>query len=669
MNANIGSKMQKVQPEEGKSANIVSENIQRMKDLFPDVFTEGNVNFDVLRQLLGDASVLDEGEEKYGMNWHGKKKARQIALTPSSGTLLPCPDESVEWGTTKNLFIEGDNLEVLKLLQKSYANKVKMIYIDPPYNTGGEFIYPDRFQDNLDTYLKYSGQVDDEGSKLSSLTEATGRYHTRWLNMIFPRLTLARNLLHQEGVILVSIDDGELPRLRELMDSIFGEENFISAFVWQGGRKNDARRLTVVHDYIVVYVKNDSVLKEKEIKWREKKDGLESIYTKVEEIKDKCNGNYEEASRILSEWFKTLPEGVPEKEHSHYKKVDAKGLYYGDNISSPNYRANLIFDWKGYKPPENGWRYNKEAMENLDREGLLLYPKSRDARIQYKRYLHHTEEWAPSTIFYKDRRAASKSLTKLMGANVFDFPKDVNVISRLVKIFTKESDLVLDFFAGSGTTGHAVFEANLEDGANRRFILVQLPEPLNEDNKQHITALEFCDANNLRRNIAELTKQRLRLAAQEEKNSERVSSIDVGFKVLQLSASCLRLWNPDRNDMEESLLAHEEHLQEGRVEGDILYELLLKRGIDLAVPIKNREISGKTIYSIGYGVLFACLDESITNAQVEDVGKGIVNWFRELEPSSNTHVFFRDSAFRDDVSKTNMAAILEQNGISHVRSL
>ena len=214
-----------------------------------------------------------------------------------------------------------------------------------------------------------------------------------------------------------------------------------------------------------------------------------------------------------------------------------------------------------------------------------------------------------------------------------------------------------------------MFEANLEDGANRRFILVQLPEPLNEDNKQHITALEFCDANNLRRNIAELTKQRLRLAAQEEKISERVSSIDVGFKVLQLSASCLRLWNPDRNDLEESLLAHEEHLKDGRVEGDILYELLLKRGIDLAVPIKNREISGKTIYSIGYGVLFACLDESITNAQVEDVGKGIVNWFRELEPSSNTHVFFRDSAFRDDVSKTNMAAILEQNGISHVRSL
>ena len=253
--------MKKVGLRDGQSTDTVSDNISKMKELFPDAFSEGGVNFDTLRQLLGDASVLDEGEEKYGLNWHGKKKARQIALTPSTGTLLPRPDESIDWDTTKNLFIEGDNLEVLKLLQKSYANKVKMIYIDPPYNTGREFIYPDKYQEDLDIYLKYTGQVDDEGFKLSSNTETSGRKHTNWLNMMYPRLFAARNLLTRDGVIMISIDEKESLNLRMICDQIFGEENFVAQFtvVTNYKGRNDKTNVAMAHEYIVVYKKAEFI--------------------------------------------------------------------------------------------------------------------------------------------------------------------------------------------------------------------------------------------------------------------------------------------------------------------------------------------------------------------------------------------------------------------------
>ena len=248
--------IERVQPKDGESADIVSENIERLRELFPDAFAEGRVNFDILRQLLGDASVLDEGEEKYGLNWHGKKKSRQIALTPSTGTLLPCPEESVEWDTTQNLFIEGDNLEVLKLLQKSYANKVKMIYIDPPYNTGREFIYPDNFQENIETYLHYTGQVNDDGKKLSTTVETTGRRHTNWLNMMSSRLKLSRSLLSEEGVIFVSINDKEVAQLRAMMNEIYGEENFLASLIWDKNHSAQAGVFKAYHEYILVYAKN-----------------------------------------------------------------------------------------------------------------------------------------------------------------------------------------------------------------------------------------------------------------------------------------------------------------------------------------------------------------------------------------------------------------------------
>ncbi len=650
----------------GQSADIVADNIDHLKTLFPEAFTEGKVNFDVLKQLLGGA--VDEREEKYGLNWHGKKAARQIALSLSTGTLRPCPKDSVDWDTTKNLMIEGDNLEVLKLLQKSYAGKVKLIYFDPPYNTGNDFVYPDDFQDNIKNYLELTGQVEG-GKKISSNTEASGRFHTDWLNMIYPRLCLARNLLTPDGLLLISIDDIEVHHLRMILDTILGPENFEATIIWEGGRKNDARRVSAGHDYVLVYARNSSVLQELDVRWRERKAGLEDVYKKADELRKQYGLDYEAASKALQAWYKNLPEGSAAKEHTHYKMIDSDGVWYGDNISSPNPRANLTFDWKGYAPPANGWRYNREAMERLDREGLLIYPVSKSQRIQYKRYLHHTETWAPASVFYKDRRAASKSLTSLMNEEVFDFPKDVDVIARLINTMASPNDLVLDFFAGSGTTGHAVMTQNAKDGGNRRFIIVQLPEPLDPANKDQKVAAEYCDKLCKSRTIAELTKERLRRASMKIKDGNPLFAGDLGFRVFKLDSSNIRTWDPDRDNLEQTLLDNLEHIKPGRNESDILYELLLKLGLDLCVPIETSSIAGKSVQAIGSGVLLTCLAESITREEVESLALGIISWHKELAPAGDTTCVFRDSAFADDVAKSNLSAILFQHGIENVRSL
>jgi len=625
--------MEKVSVEDGQSENIVSDNIEQLKALFPDAFTEGGVNFDTLRQLLGDASVLDEGEEKYGLNWHGKKRARQIALTPSTGTLLPCPEESVDWGATRNLFIEGDNLEVLKLLQKSYANKVKMIYIDPPYNTGKEFIYPDKFQENLDTYLKYTGQVDDEGVKFSSNTETTGRKHTNWLNMMYPRLKLARSLLQEEGVIFISIDDHEVANLREVCDEIFGTDNFMANIIWHKryAASNDAKGIPAMHDHILVYRKSE-VFERNLLPRTEKQDGL----------------------------YK-------------YDSNDGKGRWRPDNLTVKTVSESYLYEivnpntGKSY-PPTQGrcWLTNENKMKEWIKEGRVFFGQKGDGAPQLKRYLSEVQQgvvpttyWSYDDVGHTD--GSRKELKKLFETSApFDNPKPIALLKQIFQISIGDEDLILDFFSGSCSTAHALMDFNKEKETNNRFIMVQLPE---------ICAPKTDAFKAGFKTIADVGKERVRRAGVQVLEESGSSKVDVGFKVFKLSSSNINLWNPDQTDIEETLLSHEEHLIEGRTEQDVLYELLLKRGVDLAVPIENREVAGKNIYSIGYGVLFACLDETISHDQVEAIAREIVSWHTKLAPSSETHVFFRDSAFSDDVSKTNMAAILEQNGISHVRSL
>ena len=628
--------MKKVQPEEGKSADIVSENIERLKELFPDAFSEGGVDFEVFRQLLGDAKVLDEGEEKYGLVWHGKKKARQIALTPSTGTLLPCPEESVDWDTTKNLFIEGDNLEVLKLLQKSYANKVKMIYIDPPYNTGKEFIYPDNFHDNLDTYLKYTGQVDDKGMKFSSNTESSGRKHTNWLNMMCPRLKLARSLLKEDGVIFLSIDDGEQANLRKICDEVFGEDNFVGNIIWQKkyAASNDAKYLSDVHDFILCYCKNKE-------QWKP------NLFPRSSELNDKYKN----------------PDNDP------------RGVWYSTNLSVKTYSTKndyVITSPEGidFRPPASrAWVVSKEKYEELLADNRIWFGKDGLSRPYQKKFLSEVQQGiVPTTLWLHEEAGhniGAKSQVRDLFSDttaLFDTPKPTKLIDRLITLSTNsdENNIILDFFSGSCATAHAVMAKNIEDQRQDRFIMVQLPEANSEDSEAYLAGYKT---------IADMSRERIRRAANLLFSENTTVNYDLGFKAFILTSSNIQAWNPDRSDLEESLLSHEEHIVQGRSELDILYELLLKRGVDLTVPIENREVAGKTVYSIGYGVLFACLDESIKKEQVEEIGQAIVKWHQELAPSSDTHVFFRDSAFSDDVSKTNMAAILEQNGITHVRSL
>lgn len=625
-----------------QSADLVSGNIEQLKALFPELITEGSngasVNVDVLKALVGDKTASD-AEEKYGLNWHGKRRARQLALTPSTGTLRPCPEESVDWNTTQNLMIEGDNLEVLKLLQKSYAGKVKLIYIDPPYNTGKDFVYPDNFQDNIKNYLELTGQAEG-GRKVSSNTEASGRFHTDWLNMMYPRLKLARNLLREDGALFVSCDDGEVENLRSLLNEIFGEESFVAQFVWRARQFTDARANTNVstdHEYILAYAR------ESEFSLR----GIERDESKFSNPDNDPRGPWMSRSIL--------------------------GLATRDQ--RPNLHYDLIEPVTGRQFPPNpatGWRYSRERMTQLIAEGRILFPSKDDGRPREKKFRSEmqSEFIAFRTVIDGVYTAdGTQEIRDIFGAEVFSFPKPSELLRRIVEQTVGEGDLVVDFFAGSGTAGHAVMAQNAVDEGKRRYILVQLPEPLDVGNRDQGVAATYCDELGKPRNIAELTKERLRRAAAKIKADKPMLTGDTGFRVFKLDTSNIRAWNPNPADLEQTLFVHQDHLVDGRTESDILYELLLKLGLDLCVPIEKRSVHGKDVHSVGGGVLMACLAERITRDDVELLAQGIVSWHEELQPAGDTTCVFRDSAFADDVAKTNMAAILEQHGIQNVRSL
>lgn len=662
---------------ETRSPDVVAENIQRLKALFPELVTEGPngaaVNVDVLKALVGDATVTD-ADEKYGLNWHGKRRARQLALTPSTGTLRPCPEDSVDWDTTQNLMIEGDNLEVLKLLQKSYAGKVKLIYIDPPYNTGKDFVYPDDYQDSIKNYLELTGQVEG-GRKVSSNTDASGRFHTDWLNMIYPRLKCAHGLLTRNGAIFVSCDETEQARLRLVMDEVFGGENFVADLVWAAGRKNDSRLISVSHEYIVCYARDKGFLTAEKVEWRQRKKGLDDIYRQYEKLKGQFGTDFAAMTAGMKEWFKGLPESHPAKAHKHYNHVDARGVYFPADISwpgggGPTYEVLHPKTGRPVKTPARGWiTPDPEKMRAWIADDRVHFGEDESRVPCLKAYLRDQEYQAPYSVFYQDGRAATKRLRELMGCDCFDFPKDETAMQGIVEMLTSGEDVVLDFFAGSGTTGHAVMAQNALDGGRRRYVLVQLPEPLDPENKDQKVAAEFCDTLGKPRNIAELTKERLRRAAKKIKDENPTYTGDLGFRVFKLDSSNIRAWDPDRDNLDQTLLDSVEHIKPDRTESDVLYELLLKLGLDLCVPIESRTFADKEVHSVGGGVLMTCLAPKIERADVEALAQGIADWHKALAPAGDTTCVFRDSAFADDVAKTNMAAILEQCGIQNVRSL
>jgi len=663
------------QDPETKSADVLAENIAHLGTLFPEAFTEGKVDFEVLKQLLGGS--VDERDEKYGLNWHGKRRARQLALTPSTGTLLPCQEESVDWDTTQNLMIEGDNLEVLKLLQKSYAGKVKVIYIDPPYNTGKDFVYKDDYQDNIKNYLMLTGQIDSDGRKISSNTEASGRFHTDWLNMMYPRLALARNLLREDGFCVVSIDDRELSHVRSVLNEVLGEENFVAVLVFDRNRKNDAKLFSVGHEYMVVFARQKALLAENNVVLRANKEGIDEVREEFQRLRKAFSDDWSAVAQGLRDYYATFDEDDPRLPLARYTKADERGPYRTDGDASwpggggPRYDVPHPVTGKPCKVPSRGWVWaTYDRMKEEIHRGDIVFGADETTIPAVRRNLFDREQQVMRSVIFSYAQKASQDFARLFeGRKVFDNPKSYVDMERLVAYLSEPGDIVLDFFAGSGTTGHGVMLANRGTSAPRRFVMVQLPEPLDPEDKEQQAAASLCDELGRPRTLAEITKERLRRAGKKVKDENPMFARDVGFRVYKLASSNIRAWEPDREKVAESLADAVEHLKTDRTEADVLYELLLKLGLDLCVPIEKRTIVGKDVHAIGGGVLLACLAETLTRDDVEQIALGIVEWHKTLAPAGDTTCVFRDSAFADDVAKTNLAAILEQHGLVNVRSL
>lgn len=629
------------------SADVVAANIAKLKALFPELLTEGengaSVNIDVLKQLVGDQTLTD-AEEKFGLNWHGKRQARQLALTPSSGTLRPCPDESVEWDTTQNVFIEGDNLEVLKLLQKSYANRVALVFIDPPYNTGADFVYPDDYSDGIAQFQRLMGWRSENGQRLSTLatnSESSGRFHTRWLSMMMPRLRVAQSLLATHGFIAITIDDTEVGHLRLLCDEVFGPENFIANLVWQKKytRANDATFFSANHDHILVYAKS----------------------------KADCS-----LGRVARGDAQVAAYANPDEHPKGPWKATPLHARSGSNTSSFTFKNGVV--WA--PPPGTYRRFSDKSMRDLEADNAIWFGSDGKQVPSRKSFLSEMDSgMVPVTIwdheFAGHNHAANDELKALKLGGAFTSPKPTKLLSRLLEIGTQpqNGDIVLDFFAGSGTTGHALFLQNAADKGNRRLILVQLPEPVSMEQREQRIAAEMCSALGKPLTIAELTKERLRRAGAAVKASHPMFTSDTGFRVYRLDDSCVRAWSSRKTDLDKNLGDMVSHLREGRTADDLMCELLLKRGLDLCVPIESKKCGAYLVHSVGAGSLFACLAPRINREDGEAVALGIAKWHKELRPAGETAVVFRDDAFGDDVVKTNVAAILEQNGLRNIRSL
>lgn len=644
---------------DGESKDLVAENIEKLKQLFPEIVTDGKVDFETLEEVLGD--FKEDSQERYSFTWNGKSKARKLAMTPSGGTLRPAPEESVNWDSTENLFIEGDNLEVLKLLQRSYHGKVKMIYIDPPYNTGKDFIYSDDFRDNLTNYLKLTGQLDGEGNKISSNPEYSGRYHTDWLNMIFPRLMLSRELLKDDGVIFISIDENEYSNLKKICDEVYGEENLIGNIVLQTATDNNKTQINTEHEYILCYAKNKSV----QPHWGRRSEAALKIQDKYEELLSKHGNQPAEIQKDLREWINKNEDDLPKV--THYDNVDKKGVFHDGDVANTKfggYEYDVIHPVTGKvcKIPDKGYRFPETTMKKMIDEKEIMFGKDENTLIKPKIRLSNVQD-ALRSIIYEDGRASTKVVENLLGKDVFKNPKSHFILSRLIEFCTGEDELILDFFAGSGSTGHAVYELNDELSSKRRFLLIQLPEKIDPDDKDSKKSHQFCIQNSLDPNIAELCKERLRRTAKFI-SDKSTNETDLGFKSYYLSSSNLMPWDPNFDEVQLSIENAIENIKPDRSEQDVLYEILLKYGLDLSIHIEEEEIAGSKVFVAGAGALFICLAPNIDL----DVVEGIAKQKQELEPEL-TRVVFRDSGFKDDVVKTNAVQILKQHGIEDVRSI
>ena len=598
-----------------QSPDLHQVNLEQLREVFPGVVTEvadqatGKIRLgwdsDKARLQfgaeIGNTEVAEGKPEPYGLGWPGRRKAHGSAFAPLRKSLRPVQSESSHFDSTRNLFFEGDNLEVLKLLQDTYQSKVKMIYIDPPYNSGSDLIYRDNFVSDQLTQEFVAGERETDNARLVANPERNGRFHSNWLTMMDSRLRLARNLLTPDGAIFVSCDEMEQPRLRLIMDEIFGGSNLIADIVWETGQKNNSKLVSVSHEYIVCYARNLNFMREKGVKWRQQKKGIQEIYAEYRRLRGEHSDDHVAMAKGLKKWYKSLPVNDPAKSHKHYSHIDERGVYFPGDISAPGgggpkFEVFHPVSKRPVKKPSNGWRIGDPArMKKLIDDGRIHFGMTEETVPCIKRYLSETEWQVQNSVIYTDARAALQRLRELMGITAFDYPKDEYVIQKLVEIATEGDDIVLDFFAGSGTTAHAVMRQNAVDGGNRRFVMIQLAEAV----KQNAPA-----ANAGYRTIAEISRERIKRAGKHVLSGDVHPNwrLDVGFRMFRVDTSNMldSYYEIDQIDSQH-LFDTVDNIRSDRSADDLLFQVIGDSGLDFSLPISRQHIDGKTVFQVGGG--------------------------------------------------------------------
>lgn len=647
------------------SLDVREDLVKRLLSVVPEAETDGKIDWDKLKQEL--TGVIEESPERYNFTWNGKKQAMKLAQLPSTATLKPNKEKSKNWDTTENLYIEGDNLEVLKLLQKSYTNKIKLIYIDPPYNTGKDFVYKDNFKDSLANYLEQTGQVDSDGNKLSANTDTSGRYHTDWLNMMYPRLKLARNLLTDDGVIFISIDDNEVTQLRKICDEIFGENNFVGMLSVENnpkGRKNSSF-ISVSSDYCIIYAKN-----------KDKSYFIENVPKKASDMTLDSQGVYVHNSgkRVLvgeNKFNSVVNNEESEKNYSVYyhskdNRLVTKKEKYGvvdTRLIEEGY--NKYFSYSNGKLVENTYTETKFIQlfsdNALEFSESKIYEKNFNDTIRIKSQLTNREYEA---IVNGQKKKFSMDLTTT-GAGTyikelfnssnlpFSAPKNIGFLKLLITLIDDKSFIALDFFSGSSTTADAVMRLNAEDGGNRKFIMVQLPEQLSEKD------VAYADGY---RTIPEIAQERIRRAGDKivGENPLFASKLDIGFKVFELDKSNIKKWNVDSTNLIDQIEMLQDNFEAGATSLDVVYEIMLKQGLSLTSNIIEEQVGESVVYVIENGAMFIVLGNKINSS----VANYIVDKIKELDPEDPV-VVFQDQQFESDSEKLNAIEILNENGIAY----
>ena len=605
---------------EMKSVSVAQGNIERIRQLFPNAVTEAKKNgktelaidFDVLKQELSE-SLIDEGKERYQMTWPGKRQAVVLANTSTTDTLRPCKEESVDFDNTQNLYIEGDNLNVLKLLRETYLGKIKMIYIDPPYNTGNDFVYEDNFAQSADDYRGNSGQYDEQGNRLFQNTESNGRFHTDWLNMIYPRLKVARDLLSDDGVIFISIDDAELFNLKKVCDEVFGSKNFICNFIRKNkaGSGHDSANIAIEFDYVLCYVKDVQ---------------LSKINQEIVDVEN-------------DEKYKFEDQYVGKRGKFYLRDLDYKGSYSEGldyPIETPD--GTMIYSGGGFGRP-NTWRWSKQKFEWGKENGFIVFQK-RDTQwkvyIKQYQFVDNNDEFYVRTIPYRalidfSNGLGSAECNDLLGNNVFSYPKPSALVKYFLKIASEKHSIILDFFSGSATTAHAVMQLNAEDGGNRKFIMVQLPEKCDEKSEAYKAGYK---------NICEIGKERIRRAGKKinEENGLTAQNLDTGFRVLKLDSSNMQdvYYNPAA--ITQTLLETTiDNIKSDRTPLDLLFQVMLELGVPLSAKIEENAVNGKTYYAVNGNDMIACFDDDIDEEAITAIAK-----------QQPLYAVFKDKSFASD---------------------